>query len=258
MQSVNILDSYIRTAPSSQSMIDLFKGEWSSAMPSGSGLQTQPGFAGLFEDARIDWAASVLNGFQGENILELGPLEGGHSYMLQMKGADRVTSIESNSRAFLKCLIIKEIFKLNKVEVLLGDFVEYLRNDPPEYDSLIMSGVLYHMTNPVELLRLASRVSKKLFIWTHYFDPDILKGKEQFKGETIDIDGRRFSGSKRHYADALDWPGFCGGSSEYAIWLGRDEIPGLLHQLGYNRLEIGFDHADHPNGPAFAICAVKG
>ncbi len=176
--------------------------------------------------------------------------------MLQMLGADKITAIESNQRAFLKCLIIKEAFGLSKVQFLLGDFIEYFKNDPQKYDSIIASGVLYHMTNPVLLLKLISNISDKLFIWTHYFDPTILRGNKQFSGETVDIEGSKFVGSKRYYAEALGWAGFCGGSSEHAVWLGRDEILRLLQKLGY-KIEVGFDHRDHPNGPAFALCAVR-
>ncbi len=36
------------------------------------------------------------------NILELGPLEGAHTYQL------RILAIEANAEAFLKCLVVKE------------------------------------------------------------------------------------------------------------------------------------------------------
>lgn len=58
----------------------------------------------------------MLGAFVGKTRLELVPLEGGHSYMLQKMGVKKIIAIEANSRAFLKCLCIKEIFDLNKVE----------------------------------------------------------------------------------------------------------------------------------------------
>ena len=46
-------------------------------------------------------------GVDGRRVLELGPLEGGHSYMLQRAGAARVLAIEANTRAFLKFYAIR-------------------------------------------------------------------------------------------------------------------------------------------------------
>ena len=115
------LEYYTRVAPSNQAMLDIFKGQWSSKMPDATGLETTPGPAGLFEDQRITWAGQVFGGFDGKRILELGPLEGGHSYMLHKAGASQVVAVEANSKAFLKCLIVKQIFDLTNVEFLFGD-----------------------------------------------------------------------------------------------------------------------------------------
>ena len=78
-------------------------------MPRNSDLKSTPGFAQLFEDDRILWDEEKLGKFLSKRVLELGPLEGAHTYMLQQLGAKEIISIESNKRAFLKCLIIKNI-----------------------------------------------------------------------------------------------------------------------------------------------------
>src|SRR5687767_8820563 len=113
---------YSVVAPSNQAMLDIFKGEWSSRMPAETGLVTSPGQAGLFEDPRIAWAGQMFQGFEGKSVLELGPLEGGHSYMMQQAGASKVIAVEANNRAFLKCLIVKQILNLTNVQFLFGDF----------------------------------------------------------------------------------------------------------------------------------------
>ena len=67
----------------------------------------------LFNDDRISWFAEQINSnFEEFSVLELGPLEGGHSYMFEQLGAKEITAIEANSRAFLKCLIIEELLNL--------------------------------------------------------------------------------------------------------------------------------------------------
>jgi SAM-dependent methyltransferase len=80
-------------------------------------------------------------------VLELGPLEGGHSFMFERLGAREVIAIEANPRAYLKCLIIKELLDLRRVRFLCGDFLEYLRADGTDFDLVFASGVLYHMRN---------------------------------------------------------------------------------------------------------------
>jgi len=254
---MNILDAYVTLPPEPQHALDLFQNEWSSAMPSHSGLKSLPGAAGLFEDPRIIWADDRL-GFAGRTVLELGPLEGGHSYMMQNLGATAITAIEANSRAFLKCLIVKELFKLEKVSFLLGDFNAYLMNNPPRFDICVASGVLYHCTDPVNTLNAIARISDRVFLWTHYYDEPIIRSNPVLgpffdKPESITIYGQRFVSASKRYKKALDWQGFCGGTAEHARWLSRDAIIHTLATAGMAHIDIAFDDPTHPNGPALAI-----
>ncbi len=155
---MEILDEYVLTEPSNQNVLDIFDGEWSSLLPAHVGLVMQPGIARLSEDVRVIWAEQALGNFSNCKILELEPLEGGHSYMFQSRNADKVISIEANKRTFLKCLCIKNILNLDRVAFKLGDFMSFLRNDNSKYDIVFASGVLYHLEEPVELIKLISKV----------------------------------------------------------------------------------------------------
>ena len=184
-------------------------------MPDDSGLHSKPGTAALFSDGRIRWAENVFGGFADKNILELGPLEGAHSYMMQNAGAKTITAIEANSRAFLKCLCIKELFDLNRVSFKLGDFVSFLEQNKNKYDIAIASGVLYHMVDPVKVLDLISRAADRIFIWTHYFDESVISKNKDIahkfgKLETASYQGLEYRYSSQAYKKALDWSGFCG------------------------------------------------
>src|SRR4028119_854753 len=112
---MNILDSCIKVKPSPQNALDIFKGEWASCLP-GSLSVLQAGKGQLFEDSRILWSVEQVGGgtIKGKKIIELGPLEAGHTYMMETLGADSITAIESNTRAYLKCLIIKELLGLKR------------------------------------------------------------------------------------------------------------------------------------------------
>lgn len=48
--------------PAPQQVLDIFNGEWSSAMPAGSSLQTQPGQRQLFENDRVTLAVAQAGG----------------------------------------------------------------------------------------------------------------------------------------------------------------------------------------------------
>lgn len=255
----SILDAYVKTLPTDQNVIDLFKGEWSSTMPAESGLKSEPGRAGLFEDGRITWANKMLGGFEGKNVLELGPLEGAHSYMLQKMGASTITSVESNQRAFMKCLCVKEIFNLNRVHFKLGSFIPFLETTNEKFDAAIASGVLYHMTDPVSVLTKMARVSDKLFLWTHYYEKNYCtKNKQIFDApHSYKLAGFEGVGAKRYYRESLNWRGFCGGSETHAVWLSKETILKHLGSLGFNKIDIHIDDLNHPNGPAFSFSAQR-
>jgi hypothetical protein len=259
---MDILDVYVKSGPSEQNILDIFKGEWSSKLPDKFGLSTEPASAGLFEDGRVIWAEQIFGGFSNSKILELGPLEGGHSYMFQSRGAANVLGIEANTRAFLKCLCIKQILELDKVEFLLGDFMPFLENNKSSYDLVFASGVLYHMEEPIKMIELASKVSSKLFIWTQYYDSDVISGREDLRHRftplnSFDYDGVSYESVTHEYGDALGWSGFCGGPKPVSKWLTRDSILKALTHYGFTDININFDDRAHPNGPAFAICAKK-
>ncbi len=254
-----ILDEYILTLPSSQNKLDIFKGEWSSILPEKYNLQTG-GTAKLFEDDRILWAKKVLGHPYFSSVLELGPLEGGHSYMLNSK-TNKVISIEANTRAYLKCLIIKEIFKL-KVDFRLGDFNNYLKTCSDKFNVVYACGVLYHQLKPIELIKLIAAVTDKLFIWTHYFDAEIIKKREDISYKfsalkSMDFEGEKYYYSEYSYKTALEWNGFCGGPSETSIWLTKESLIKALNKYGFTKMQFNFVDENHPNGAALAICARK-
>ena len=259
---MNINDAYIKEAPSAQLAIDIFTGEWSSALPSGFSLQTSPGSAGLFEDVRIAWAHEKLD-FFGKQVLELGPLEGGHTYMLRRYGASRVVAIEANTRAYLKCLIVKEVLGLERVEFRLGDFNAYFERANEKFDVCVASGVLYHCVDPLRSLKHIANLSDEIFLWTHYYDQGIIENSVNLKPffrdpEKISMDGNEYVACRKDYHAALEWQGFCGGTELYAYWLSRDAILQTLDRIGFKKVEVSFDQPDHPNGPAFAICGRRG
>ncbi len=221
------------------------------------------GHADLFADHRITLLDQHLGPVAGQRVLELGPLEGGHSYMLARLGARSVTAVESNPRAFLRLLCVKELYSLSAVTPLLGDFIPMLHaTEAGAYDITLASGVLYHMTEPLVLLDLIARSADRLCLWTHVYDPILAPAREDADlfDEPAPVTLGDFSceAALRRYPEAaLGWAGFSGGAASHAIWLTRDGILRFLGERGFSDVAIEFDHPHHPNGPALAIYARR-
>jgi SAM-dependent methyltransferase len=252
----SILDIYVSSPPGHEEAFRIFDGTWTSNVP-GYGLGVIP----LFDDSRIRWFEQQCGGFKGKRVLELGPLEGGHTYMLSQGGAASITAIESNTIAFLKCLLVQNAFKFD-ADFLLGDIRPYLDTCTVTYDLLVASGVLYHMTDPVKLLQDMAKVSRAIGIWTHYYDADIILKrddlKRKFDNEPVvqQVGGRQVLAYKQKYLEALNSKQFCGGSAPISYWLSPESILGVLSDLGF-QVVIGQDHKDHQNGPCMTLFASR-
>jgi hypothetical protein len=246
--------------PSLQNAIDLFKGEWSTRLPDDSGLVASTGPARHCEDYRVSWAARELQGFSGKMILELGPLEGGHAYMLEQLGADEIVSVEANSRAYLKCLILKEAFGLARSRFLLGDFMPFLRASRAQYDVGFACGVLYHQPEPVELIQLLATRCESVFVWTHFHDSAYLatnsKAAACFDASRASVvGGFEHTLFPRRYDSARSWKGFCGGGESSACWLSQTTILAAFEYFGFSVGRTVVE--ENPNGPAIMFTAKR-
>ncbi len=259
-EGANILDQIVTSYPSEQNALDIFRDEWLSMMPANR-RDLRAGRIPLFDDPKVHWALAELGGVRNQRVLELGPLEAAHSYILQNAGAASVVAIESNTRAFLKCLIVKNLFHLDRVDFRCGNFLSYLEHNTERFDTIMASGVLYHMTNPVEMLELVSKATSRLFIWTHYYDEAIVSNhpgvchriREHWRASHA---GFAHTLHRYEYKEALN-VNFAGGLKSYSCWMEREEILACLRHFGFTDIRISFEERDHPHGPCFAFVALR-
>ena len=244
-------DRYTAQAPSAQGTLDLFENEWSSQVPVPG---TCTGHADLFHDARIDWLIAQDAQYADKTALELGPLEAGHTYMLERTGY-QLEAVEANSHAFLKCLIVKELLGL-KSRFLFGDFNEHLKTTD-RVGLVVASGVLYHQRDPIRTLQLIAAKAERLFLWTHYYAPFLCTGPQFHHAEIIVDEPFRHTLHHRSYDQALDWDGFCGGPGQAANWLSRSDLLSALDHTGFEVRATAFDHPAHQNGPCLTLYAVR-
>lgn len=258
--SSDVLDHYVSGFPSKQNAIDSVPG-WTGAMPPETGLTA--GRAALFADTRIAWLLRDCYPIEGKTVLELGPLEGFHTYMLEKAGAAHIDAIEANALAFVRCLITKEVLGLNRANFHLGDFLKWLEQGDTSYDLIVASGVLYHSHDPVHLLELIASKAQSLFLWTHYFDDaampkgDLRRVPFSERVETREAHGVAVRLHERSYYKAWRDPSFCGGIQDRHFWIDRADILALLKACGFDRIEIAHEEPDHVNGPSFSIFAHR-
>ncbi len=258
---MDILDQYFKTAPTYQQMVDLFKGEWSSKLPHVGHADLISGNAELFNDNRI----KLLNEYfplENKNILELGPLEAGHTYMMHQLGAASILAVESNARSYLKCLIVKELYKLNKAHFILGDALEYMKEGPQHFDLCVASGILYHSVTPHLFIEACTKTSSHVFMWTHYYDPETMSAYPTLEGKfvpgpQIPYKELELNTWKFNYLASLDWPGFCGGPEPHSLWISKEDIFEIFNMNGFANIHTFFEDPTHPLGPNICFMAGK-
>ncbi|WP_322418463.1 class I SAM-dependent methyltransferase [Mesorhizobium huakuii] len=255
---IAVHDGYESRKPSRDALIDLFKGEWVSRLPG-----TEVGTIPSFNDPRVHWAIERAGGVRGKRILELGPMEGGHSYLLSKAGAKSVLGIEANSKCFFKCEIVKKIYDLRNVEFEYGNFVPWLDENDDHFDYVQFAGVLYHMTDPLEVLSDVARITKQIYIWTQYADLVTMPENDpRYQAGIVQIEdkewhGRPYRAFRRRYNGDLKSDGkFCGGVHTNPVWLEKSTILSALGLLGFD-VEIAHDDPKHPNGPSMSIFAQR-
>lgn len=244
---------YERRTPSAQNALDLVPG-WTSSFPEEFNLSA--GTLALHADPRLHWALDCYGSLEGARVLELGPLEGGHTYIFEQRGAAEILAIEANKQAYLRCLITKEIYGMTKSKFMLGDFERYLEETTENFDLILASGVLYHMHNPVQVLDRIGKTSKSLILWTHYFDEAILHKNDprrsvfSQKPLSLSYNNRTYKLHQRTYKNSWDADSYCGGPDDTHYWMERDDIVSLCKENGFDDIRVSFENNDGANGPS--------
>lgn len=157
---------------------------------------------------------------------------------------------------------MKEVFGIDAA-VLHGDICSHLQG-AREFDIIWASGVLYHQTDPLEMLRLCSERANNLYVWTHYCDDECLGGHgfDVSKNTWKDLKGHSFEYHYRSY-DLNSFeeditPNWSAGTAPYANWIRRSDLLRALDLLGYSKIELEVDGPRLSNLPVISFFASKG
>ncbi|MFN7974600.1 MAG: methyltransferase domain-containing protein [Acidobacteriota bacterium] len=236
--------------PSALAMFDVLDG-WTTRFEIDGRIVGGP--ADLCHDPRLQWLLDAIGGVKGKRVLELGPMEGAHTGVLLDQGAREVIAIEGFRPAWLKCLVIKEIRRLDRASFLYGDFRAFAASYHGQpFDVVLASGVLYHQKNPVELIGHLGRMTRTLLVSTQVADAE-------FPAGGIDVEvaasGKSYRGKQQDYGARRDESrNYCGGVDGQSVWLYPEELRRALHDAGFVHLEErGVEPG--PYGPWFVVAA---
>lgn len=254
------LDEYVTSYPSHQNAIDALPG-WNQAFQPELGLEA--GKVHLHHDPRILWAIEQMGPLAGKHILEIGPLEAAHTWLLDQHGPALIDAVEANKLCYLRCLVTKEILQLKSARFHLGDCQLWLEQRPNRYDFVIASGVLYHMQDPVRFLEAVAARTDAMFIWTHYADDEAMPPGDPRRGAFVgEPEIRHHMGIDIHlhprsYLGAWKDKAFCGGMHDLHRWIDKKDLLAFLGALGFDDIRIWNDEPQHAFGPAFSLFARR-
>jgi len=187
---------------------------------------------------------------RGYRILELGPLEGHHSVILEKLGILENVAIEGRRDNYEKCLRVKELYGLSVTTFHnenLEDLFEGRRQLPMRgnFDLVFALGVLYHMPDPGAALAWCRAQAPQLFLGTHYVEPAFrrssLGGTHGL--ETYVSKGRTYR-CRWYQEGGLKDP--ISGMSLRSCVLYQPDLIRMLHDAGYGRVSVlGKDIQNH-------------
>ena len=191
-------------------------------------------------DPRLDLFFSRFQNIS--DILELGSLEGGHTFALSSRpGVQRVVGIEGRADNYEKARFLQDVLKVANVEFIAANLEKFDISSLGTFDAVFCVGILYHLPAPWKLLRQIARVSSRLFIWTHYAE----KGNTRVKG----YDGLWYR--EQGMQDPLS------GMSHRSFWPTLKALQKMLGDCGFDRTEIIQSNVSHPHGPEVLLAATQ-
>jgi SAM-dependent methyltransferase len=176
-------------------------------------------------------------------ILELGSLEGGHTFALARRpSVRRVLGVEARASNIAKARFVQELLRVRNAEFIEADLEKTELAAFGKFDAVFCSGVLYHLPEPWKLIEQAARVAPRLFIWTHY---------AHHSQANITLNGLN---GKNYDEGGKEEP--LSGMSPKSFWLTLGSLQKALASAGFNSVQILDNDPKHSNGPAVTIAAT--
>ena len=192
----------------------------------------------LGEDARLDQFWDALP--QAKRILELGSLEGGHSFAFAERGAT-VVAVEGRADNVARAQAVQKLLGIRGVRFVAADLEQSPLSSFGSFDAIFCVGLLYHLPRPWTLVDTMRSAAPAVFMWTHYCAEDAVDAE---------VDGAPGCWYQEYgHADPLS------GLSERSFW---PTLPALVERLetqGFPNVRIIEDDPGHLHKGAVTLVA---
>ena len=190
-------------------------------------------------DLRLRWFQQHFP--EARTILELGSLEGGHSFALaSWPHVKQVVAVEGRKANLQRARFVQSVMGQEKVRFVQANLETLELSSLGSFDAVLCLGLLYHLSQPWRLLEKIGRVTRGVLLWTHYCEKErATVTREHYRG--------------RLYREWLFAFEALSGLSPASFWPTQE---GLLHMLadsGFTRTVIIEDNPRHEHGPAIAL-----
>jgi SAM-dependent methyltransferase len=191
----------------------------------------------LVDDGRIAGFAAAFPGC--DTVLELGSLEGAHSFSLARR-LERVVAVEGRDENIARARFVQGLLGIGNVTFLEADLETTPLESFGRFDAVFCVGLLYHLPRPWLLLDQLSAVAPNVFLQTHY---------AASAEATVDgMPGRPYREFGRD--DPLS------GLSSKSFWLTIPALTQRLEQNGY-AVELLEDEPKARSGPLVTLAARR-
>ncbi|MBK7392381.1 MAG: class I SAM-dependent methyltransferase [Chloracidobacterium sp.] len=179
-----------------------------------------------------------------KTVLELGSLEGGHSFAIAKgRGVERVVAIEARKANIEKAMFIQSLLGDSRVTFIETNLEKVDLTAMGRFDAVFCSGLLYHLPEPWDLIERLAKITDKIFIWTQYAcENEAKKISDGYRGKWYREGG---------WLDPLS------GISKYSFWLSMGSLLKLLTVNGFDKVAIIDNNLNHPNGCSVTLAASR-
>lgn len=189
------------------------------------------------DDVRLRIFASEFPNVQ--TVLELGSLEGGHTFELARSGL-HVTAVEARADNLNRARYMQRLVGLQNVDFVKANLEVVRLADFGRFDVVFCSGLLYHLPRPWVLLDELATVADAAFLWTHY--------AAQVEDEVEGVPGLWFA--EGPLSDPLS------GVSPKSFWMTLPEIVERLRN-DFSNVRVVSRDTTHVHGPNAIIVAQR-
>jgi tRNA (mo5U34)-methyltransferase len=203
-----------------------------------NGAATTPSddLSGLVHRTRAEMIFPLLDDLIGDRwpatrCLDMACHEGWFATQLAARGAAHVEGIDIRAEHVRKATVIKELSDLDALTFDCEDALDLTPEKHGTYDLTLLLGFLYHVDNPLGVLRVARFLTRRLCV----IETVVARGPVPMECRTVSV-----SGARRGHAVALV------PSNETHAEPGRslalvptlDALYAMLHSLGFTRVYL--------------------